>query len=357
MTSYIHDFCHLRPPFQFSQDKGLKWLVDAHVHAEKKGNPELLVLEFRQKLQERVDRVACKMEHIQSRGYSIPDITHDEWEGMGFFGDAAAPHGSGFGIRNRLFQKKASTIFEEFYGDRGAPEDLIHVTCTGYFSPSPGQKMVAKKGWKTRVTHAYHMGCFAAIPAMRIAQGFLAAGRKSVDVVHTEMCSLHFNPALHDDDQLVSQSLFADGFIRYQMSHEPCGFRLLAVQEELLPDTADQMTWGCEDWGLKMTLAREVPYYFQKIVSSFVEKLGKADYFAIHPGGPKIIDRLQKKLELSDIQVLHSREVLRQYGNMSSATLPHILELMDKDLRKGERVIGLAFGPGLTIVGILLEKV
>ena len=259
----------------------------------------------------------------------------------------------GFGERNRLFEKEACQVFETFYAEAKEPDEMIHVTCTGYVAPSPGQRLIASHGWKTKLLHLYHMGCFGSVPAIRIAQ----AMQGCVDVVHTEICSLHFNHKAHDAEQIVAQSLFADGFIKYSVSEQPTGFRILQIEEQLLPDTADQMTWNCEDWGLKMTLSRQVPQHFQSAVEPFVMRFGRVDYFALHPGGPKIIDQIQRQLQLCDDQVAHSRKILQQYGNMSSATLPHILEEMVGDLSPGDRVLGLAFGPGLMMVGLLLETV
>jgi predicted naringenin-chalcone synthase len=78
--------------------------------------------------------------------------------------------------------------------------------------------------------------------------------------------------------------------------------------------------------------------------------------FAIHPGGPKIIDVIQEALELSDDQVAASRKVLLERGNMSSATLPHVWhEILQNNPGKGAPVISFAFGPGLTVFGGAFE--
>jgi predicted naringenin-chalcone synthase len=80
--------------------------------------------------------------------------------------------------------------------------------------------------------------------------------------------------------------------------------------------------------------------------------------WAVHPGGPKIIDAAREALELDEAQVRASREVLRERGNMSSATLPHIWArlLDDPAVAPGTPVVSLAFGPGLTVCGALFEK-
>jgi predicted naringenin-chalcone synthase len=250
------------------------------------------------------------------------------------------------------------------------PDDLIHVTCTGYVSPSGGQKLVAARGWPTRVTHAYHMGCYAAVPAVRLAAGAIATGSRRADIVHTELCSLHLDPSDHRLEQLVVQSLFADGMIRYTMVPDDGGpgLRVLALHEQVLPDSADAMTWLVANWGMQMTLSREVPERIAGALRGFVIELYRRagldlgamerSVFAVHPGGPRIIDRVREVLELSEAQIATSRGVLFDHGNMSSATLPHIWQRLidDPAVPRGTPIPSLAFGPGLTMCGALLEK-
>jgi predicted naringenin-chalcone synthase len=91
------------------------------------------------------------------------------------------PHGQGSTVRTQLFAELVDAYFEATYADQAVPpDDLIHVTCTGYVSPNGAQKLVARRGWgaTTRVTTAYHMGCYAALPGLRIASGFVATGSR-----------------------------------------------------------------------------------------------------------------------------------------------------------------------------------
>ncbi|MGK5085048.1 3-oxoacyl-[acyl-carrier-protein] synthase III C-terminal domain-containing protein [Bdellovibrionota bacterium FG-1] len=285
--------------------------------------------------------------------------------------------------RTQKYNQITGDIFKRFYlqktpevqdaQDADVPAHLIHVTCTGYASPSSAQRLVSERGWgsKTSVLHAYHMGCYAAIPAVRIARG-LTKQSERVDIVHTEVCSLHLDVSDHSPEQLVVQSLFADGFVKYSLetgSSEYCGLEVIAIADEILPDSESDMTWTPSEAGMRMTLSREVPEKVMKGLSDFLLRLFKIsglDYmnarhsavFAIHPGGPKIIDAAQRLLKLEDTQVAASRKILFEYGNMSSATLPHIWNeiLQDKAIREGTLVVSLAFGPGLTIYGCLLKK-
>ena len=197
-----------------------------------------------------------------------------------------------------------------------------------------------------------------------------------MDIVHTEMCGLHLDASVHSAEQLVIQSLFADGFIRYSMVGEDSeiakaspGFVIGGFLERMVENTAEAMTWVCSDFGLKMTLDRDVPGLIADDAQEFCNDLAKlAGYdfaelhknaiFAIHPGGPKIVAAMQDLLRLENHQLKHSRETLKRYGNMSSATVPHMLEMIlnDPSVADGTPIVTMAFGPGLTMYGSVLIK-
>lgn len=358
-----------RPRYELSQARSLDWLVAAHTEAEATlagfGHAEKAA--FATRIARVVQRCACAPDKIARRAHSVRDIERGGWDGNELYDLGRAPHGAGTAARSRLYSEVVDAYFEEAYRGSTAPDDLIHVTCTGYASPSGAQQLVAKRGWSTRVTHAYHMGCYAALPAVRIANGLAAAGSRRVDLAHTELCSLHLDPADHRIEQLVVQSLFADGLIRYSLvPHAERGLRIIALHEQLVPDSAAAMRWIAGDHGMQMTLARDVPERIGAVLRAFVIELyGRAgialsqlkdSVFAVHPGGPRIIDGVQRTLELTDAQVAASRAVLRDHGNMSSATLPHVWQRLDAELPRGTLVASLAFGPGLTVCGGLFEK-
>ena len=212
---------------------------------------------------------------------------------------------------------------------------------------------------RTQVTHAYHMGCYASLPALRIAQGFEGV----TDIVHTEVCSLHFDPLSLVPEQIVVQSLFADGHIRYRLDHEPPieGFQIEALMEKIIPESSEMMTWTPGKSGFHMTLDRRVPELLKANLNGFIDEIldlakierSESLIFAIHPGGPKIIEAVEEALNLFRHQSTESHEVLRKHGNMSSATLPHVWKaiLENRERRDGQAVVSLAFGPGLTLSG------
>jgi predicted naringenin-chalcone synthase len=376
---WLAHFTSRRP----EQESDQRWLLDwlAEAHADSGAATDGLDAAGRDALRDRLRRVigrcACGPDRIARRAHAIGDAA--------FFDPRGQPHGPGAGRRTLRYGDVVRAYFaSEYAGETEPPRDLVHVTCTGYISPSGAQELVAAKGWgaRTRVTHAYHMGCYAALPAIRLAVGCQLApdalapsdAAPRVDLVHTELCTLHFDPGLHSLEQFVVQSLFAAVFIRYALVDErarPPGpaLRLLALAEQIVPDSADAMRWMASDFGMEMTLARDVPQRIAAYLRGFVAELcaragldaartvaGSA--FAVHPGGPRVIDGVRDGLELREDQVRASREVLHAYGNMSSATLPHVwLRLLaDDDVRPGTPIASLAFGPGLTIAGALLRK-
>ena len=350
---YLHDLKTIKAPYSLKQEDSLTWLSRAW--AKKQGkSPEDLKKIF--------SRVAVRPEQIQKRSFFLPEFQSEgaDWRIL------ELDKNQGHEARNEFFAETTQNVFNQAYEDRTAPDHLIHVTCTGYTSPSPAQKISSYK-WqgKTQVLHAYHMGCYAAVPAIRMAQGL----KGSVDIFHTELCTLHINLYEESLEQMVIQSLFADGVAVYRLSAEaPAhGFKILEARERILPQTEDAMKWVCADFGMKMSLSKDVPRYIGNNLHQFLEdwkkdlkidSLPENTVFAIHPGGPKIIDFAKEALNLKEHQVKKSREVLFDHGNMSSATLPHIWDLVlrDSEVTSGTDVISFAFGPGLTVAAVWMKK-
>jgi predicted naringenin-chalcone synthase len=382
----LTNFKSARPQHEAAQADTLDWLAQMHTAAERSKPscpPDFNAEAFQVRMRKLLHRCGCSPEKIATRGYEIADGGHAVWSEMSIYDVAQSAEGAGSQARTEVFARAAELAMDRLYSeDDTAPRDLIHVTCTGYTSPSAAQKLVAKRGWgkQTRVTHAYHMGCYASLPAVRIASGFLAsapspAPGQRADIVHDEICTLHMHPADHSPEQLVVQSLFADGHIRYsvvraEVAPRGAALAVMASREEILPESTDAMTWAVSDHGMRMTLSRDVPARIARaaheVVSALYDDAGLSSpddrartIFAIHPGGPKVIDVMQQALELSDAQVAASRAVLFRYGNMSSSTMPHIWMrlLEDRGLAVGTPVVSLAFGPGLTVAAALMVKV
>jgi predicted naringenin-chalcone synthase len=367
---YLTNFHSITPPYTRTQEQCFEWLSRAQKVAQK--DQHYSTEEYSKLLH----KVGCPTSQIETRCFFIPDVETTDWDQQEIYPVRSFSHGVSMSRRHEFFHKTAIKLFEDIYSERELPDDLIHVSCTGYISPSAAQMSAMKSTKPVTVTHSYHMGCYGAFPAMRMATSFLAnqdilGPRSLVDVVHTELCSLHLNPQDPSLEQLVIQSLFADGCIAYSLSTEkPAqGFKVLSLYEEIIPDTANAMEWMVSDWGMKMTLSKDVPMMVGRQIREFTAKwlhargfdlsqISKDAVFAVHPGGPKIIDNVVDHLELRQQQVQASRNLLRERGNMSSATLPHLWERIanDDSVPSGTQIVSFAFGPGLTVCGSLMEK-
>lgn len=361
---FLHEFFNILPRHRATQASLNEWLTVAHqrvVDLTKSGNDSLA-----SSLRYMISDSA-----IQQRYTELGEINTD-WESHQIYRlTSDTPKGATIEKRGQVFQQRAIEVFDDFYANRLPTQHLIHVTCTGYISPSAPQVYFADKQSAPAITHAYHMGCYASMPAIRLAQAFVASGTVDVDVAHTEMCSLHMDAATHTPEQLIVQSLFADGHIVYRASaQQPKGesLKILLIKEKLLPDSKQDMTWVASSFGMQMSLSKDVPTKIALALSDFItdvcqelnvswEHLQANADFAIHPGGPKILTLAQELLTLSDQQVKASQEILRERGNMSSATLPHIWQRLLEHPSDKKYVLSLAFGPGLTIFGAVFERV
>ena len=362
MRKVISNFKIIKPKNELDQDSISLWLSKVQALVTSTTFDERILRMF-----------GVKKHYIAKRSFFNPELGMLDFDKTKLFTpeNKFAPT---LKERSLFFQETVDTLFDEFFEDQTeAPAEIIHVTCTGYVSPSAGQKIIPKKNWtdKTGLTQVYHMGCFAAMPAIKIARGL--TNKKPVDIVHTELCSLHLDPLAQSPEQAVVQTLFSDGAIKYSVYSENQvteGISILEMKEKIIPNSEDAMTWGFGENNLQMTLHRTVPSLIKENLEKFIKELflecgldfnveKERTIFAIHPGGPKIIDQIVDLLNLTPEQVRFSKEVLLERGNMSSATLPHVWNniIKDSSVAPGTKIFSVAFGPGLTIAGFLGEKI
>lgn len=253
---------------------------------------------------------------------------------------------------------------------------VITVSCTGFSAPGVDYGLVRdlELPASTRRVHIGFMGCCAAFPALSTARSIAQAEPDAVVlVVCVEICSLHLKVE-EEIDAIVASSLFADGSAAMVVSAlAPRGdaavLELGEFRTTLTSSGESDLTWRIGDNGFEMVLSQQVPKIIEAEVADalvpLAESVSSDDSFewrqverwAIHPGGPAILDRVEKSLVLSPEQLAPSREVLRRFGNMSSATVPFILKsiLADPGVRGGDRVGALAFGPGLTVESAVMR--
>ena len=252
---------------------------------------------------------------------------------------------------------------------------LITVSCTGLYAPGLDIELVAALGLPTSVrrTAVNFMGCYAAVNALRLADSMVRADPAArVLVVSVELCTLHFQKS-HQPDHLVSNALFSDGAAACLVLGEPLPgaapcLALRAFHCGLEPAGVQDMAWHVGDFGFEMTLSGYVPALVEGGIGALLAGLlhdlpvQAADirHYALHPGGRKILEAIEQALGLSKADNRHAYNVLRDYGNMSSATVLFVLrELLAHvgPADAGAPVLSCAFGPGLTLEAMLLEVV
>ena len=289
--------------------------------------------------------------------------------------------------RNDIFAAEATKLFIEA-GRKAVdncpgigPEDITHVitvSCTGFFNPGPDYKLVRALGLNPSVQryHLGFMGCYAAFPAMRAAKSFCDADPDAVVlVVSAELCSLHVRSS-NDPDIIMGSSLFADGAVAAVITARDLPGDSPAIvldhfETTLTPVGEESMAWNIGDHGFEMVLGTYVPHIIDDHIVGALEPLLAKDpslaplayneigHWAIHPGGRSILDKVEAKLELSEEQLVPARETLRNFGNMSSATVMFVLKhILDQPFTGGnERICSMAFGPGLTVETGLFTRV
>ncbi|MGY1632717.1 type III polyketide synthase [Geodermatophilus sp. SYSU D01186] len=235
-------------------------------------------------------------------------------------------------------------------------------TCTGYATPGLDIRLAGDLGMPAGLQRLLvgHMGCYAAIPGLAAVADFVTARSRPAVLLCCELTSLHVQPAQADLEQVVAHALFSDAAAAVVVQPGARrGRRLAGIVARTDASTADHMTWDVTDLGFRMGLSPRVPEVLARHVGDVVDELLTAAGlrvedvagWAVHPGGPRILDVVRDELGLAEVQLAASRRVLAEHGNCSSATVLLVLdELGDVD----GPVVAMAFGPGLTLYAALL---
>jgi predicted naringenin-chalcone synthase len=234
-------------------------------------------------------------------------------------------------------------------------------TCTGYATPGLDIRLASDLGMPPGLQRLLigHMGCYAALPGLAAVGDYVTARSRPAVLLCCELTSLHVQPPVRELDQVVAHALFSDAAAAVVLRPGGRGRRLAGVVARTDPSTADHMTWDVTDLGFRMGLSPRVPDVLARHVGDVVGELlagaglrtEDVDGWAVHPGGPRILDVVRDHLGLTEEQLAPSRSVLAEHGNCSSATVLLVLEeLADVD----GPVVAMAFGPGLTLYAALL---
>jgi alpha-pyrone synthase len=248
---------------------------------------------------------------------------------------------------------------------------LIVVSCTGMYAPGLDIDIIKaiKLNPSVERTCINFMGCYAAFNALKLANAFCASKENvKVLMVCTELCSIHFQKENNEENWLAS-SLFADGSAalliepnpRKGLNIKPQGFYC-----DLAMNGEQDMAWGVGDTGFEMKLSSYIPEIIrsgiktltQSLLNKVSRELSDISYFAIHPGGKRILEVIEAELGIKKEHNQFAYDVLKNFGNMSSPTVLFVLNEIRKNLKAaddGKEILSFAFGPGLTLESMILR--
>ncbi|NJK84050.1 MAG: type III polyketide synthase [Saprospiraceae bacterium] len=281
--------------------------------------------------------------------------------------------------RMRLYEREAIQLCEKaVYAalpitfDYHQISHLITVSCTGMYAPGIDIQLIQRFSLRTDIqrTAINFMGCYAAFNALKTADYIIKAQPDAkVLVVAVELCSIHLQKA-KNADTLLANALFGDGAAAALLSGQPneqaASFQIQQFYSDLALDGIQEMAWRIGDFGFDMKLTSVIPDIIRanitQLISRLLQKMNigieDIDYFAMHPGGKRILRVIEEELNINKTKNQIAHQVLRDYGNMSSPTILFVMNALKANLQPSDhqkKVLGLAFGPGLTLESMLIN--
>ncbi|MDR3492275.1 MAG: type III polyketide synthase [Gammaproteobacteria bacterium] len=248
---------------------------------------------------------------------------------------------------------------------------LITVSCTGMYAPGLDIEIVQQLNLSSTVkrTAVNFMGCYGSFNAIRLADAICKADADAtVLIISVELCTIHFQKNT-DLDNIISNAIFSDGagaLLISSKSQNTKSFSIEAFHNDLIPSTNKEMAWAIGNQGFDIVLSSYVPEIIKSGIAEFTQRLldiqnislSAIDYFAIHPGGLKILQACEYALNITTDDNRYSYDVLRHFGNMSSATIIFVFKKIWDDLNNdnhNKNIFSCAFGPGLTLESMILK--
>ncbi len=246
---------------------------------------------------------------------------------------------------------------------------IITVSCTGIMIPSLDAYLINSLKMKQDVVRlpVTEMGCAAGVSGIIYAKSFLKANpNKRAAIIAVEAPTATFQLEDFSMTNIVSAAIFGDGASSVILSsyEEDNGPQIINEAMYHFYDATHVMGFKLVNTGLQMILDKEVPQkiadHFPEIIHPFLEQnkltIKDIDHLIFHPGGKKIVQTVEDLFGVLGKNINDTKEVLRKYGNMSSATVLYVLEqFMDRNPSKGEKGLMLSFGPGFSAQRVLLE--
>ncbi|XP_038984314.1 chalcone synthase 3-like [Phoenix dactylifera] len=283
----------------------------------------------------------------------------------------------------KLGKEAAAKAIKEWGQPKSRITHLIFCTTSGVDMPGADYQLTKLLGLRPSVNRfmMYQQGCFAGGTVLRLAKDLAENNRGArVLVVCSEITAVTFRgPSESHLDSLVGQALFGDGAAALIVGADPDLaierplFQLISASQTILPDSEGAIDGHLREVGLTFHLLKDVPGLISKnIEKSLVQALGPTGiddwnsvFWVAHPGGPAILDQVEEKVGLKKEKMRATREVLKEYGNMSSACVLFILdEMRRRSAEEGLATTGegldwgvlFGFGPGLTVETVVLHS-
>jgi alkylresorcinol/alkylpyrone synthase len=246
-------------------------------------------------------------------------------------------------------------------------EAIVVVSTTGVATPSLDALLMERMGLRSTVRRLpiFGLGCAGGVIGLERA-AMMARAKPDALVLFlvVELCALCFRRDDFSKSNIVATALFGDGAAAALLCCEGEGPVVLGGGEFTWPDSLDVMGWEVTGDGLKAIFSRDIPELvttrLRDVTVSFLSEHGLAlrdmDRFVCHPGGAKVLDALAVAFEIEPQRLSEAREVLRDYGNMSAATVMFVLERTLASPTPWKRALLSALGPGFTAGFTLLEN-
>ncbi|MEO0337969.1 MAG: type III polyketide synthase [Bacteroidota bacterium] len=246
---------------------------------------------------------------------------------------------------------------------------IITVSCTGFMIPSVDAYLINAFGMRQDVVRlpVTEMGCAAGVSAMIYATNFLKANPgKKVAIVSVESPMSTFQLQDFSMANMVSAAIFGDGAACVILGNDEAavGAKVIDTNMYHFYDETDLMGFRLRNTGFEMVLDVRVPEtieeHFEKIIFPFLERnnlnIEDIDHLIFHPGGKKIIQMVEGLFGALGKNIDQTKAVLRNYGNMSSATVLYVLhQFLEKGVKAGDKGLMLSFGPGFSAQTVLLQ--
>lgn len=286
-------------------------------------------------------------------------LSPDDLSPGGFYAPGGSPDTA---ARMRAFERHAPALACQAVdrllgsGERRRISHLLTTCCTGFSAPGLDHDVIERCALPRDVerTMIGFMGCYAAINALKLARHIVRSQPDArVLILNIELCTLHFQES-RDLEQMLSFLIFADGCAAALVSAVPEGIALDGFRTVLVPDTRELITWAIRGFGFDMVLSGRVPNAIEAGLHAQAHDVvdGAAaraiDLWAVHPGGRTVLDAVERAFELDGEALAVSRNVLRDYGNMSSATVMFVLDELMRAGTRGAKGCAMSFGPGLS---------